>query len=237
MLQVCLNGARRPFEGVPVTPAQLAEQAAAAVAAGAESVHVHPRADGGAETLDGALHRLVLAAIREAVPGVPVGVSTHEGIELDPAARTTAVRRWVGPGDGGPDVASVNWHEDGALGVAAALHAGGIGIEAGLFTPRAAAVLAAGPWPPGVVRVLVETIPGTTPGAEGPWAADRILSALGPVPVPVLVHGEERWTWPVLRWARRRGHDTRIGLEDTLLDERGLRTSDNAVLVRQALAR
>ena len=54
MLQVCLNGARRPFEGVPVTPAQLAEQAAAAVAAGAESVHVHPRADGGAETLDGA---------------------------------------------------------------------------------------------------------------------------------------------------------------------------------------
>ncbi|GAA1892119.1 3-keto-5-aminohexanoate cleavage protein [Lapillicoccus jejuensis] len=236
MLQVCLNGARRPFEGVPVTAARLAAQAAAAVAASAHGIHVHPRADGGAETLDGDLHRLVLAAIREAAPGVPVGVSTHEAIEPEPVARLAAVRRWPGPADGGPDHASVNWHEDGAVEVAQALHENGIGIEAGLFTPLAAAALAESRWPQRVLRVLVEAIPGTTPGAEGLWAAERIIAALGPVPCPLLVHGEEQWTWPVLRWAQRQGHDTRIGLEDTLLDEHGLRVTDNASLVTQALA-
>jgi uncharacterized protein (DUF849 family) len=55
------------------------------------------------------------------------------------------------------------------------------------------------------------------------------------VATPVLVHGEGAWTWPVLRWAQRRGYDARIGLEDTLVDEHGRRAGDNAALVRAAL--
>jgi len=40
----------------------------------------------------------------------------------------------------------------------------------------------------------------------------------------------------VLRWAQRRDHSTRIGLEDTLHDELGRRVETNAELVRAALA-
>jgi uncharacterized protein (DUF849 family) len=39
----------------------------------------------------------------------------------------------------------------------------------------------------------------------------------------------------VLRWAQHQGYDTRIGLEDTLFDEAGLRARGNAALVREAV--
>ena len=111
MLQVCLNGSRRPHEKVPVTLTQIAEAAVEAVAAGAESVHVHPRTDLGRETLDGELVALTVEAVRRAVAGVQVGVTTREGLVRDGVERLAVVSRWPRPDDGGPDFASVNWHE------------------------------------------------------------------------------------------------------------------------------
>lgn len=236
VLKVCLNGARPPHERVPVTPIAVAAEARASVDAGADAIHVHPRGDLGRESLDIGVVRATLAAVREAVPGVPVGVSTHQGIVSDPRARLALVRDWVGPDDGGPDFASVNWHEPGAAEVAGALVSRGIPVEAGIWTPTAASTFLTSHWPEQVLRVLVELVPHHTPGADGLWAAERVLTALGRPHVPVLVHGEDEWAWPVLRWAQRQGLDTRIGLEDTLLDEDGLRVTHNAPLVRRALA-
>lgn len=236
MLTACLNGARRGFERAPVTVAELAAAAAGAVAAGAGAVHVHPRDDVGEQTLDPDLVALTVTAIRAAVPGVPVGVTTVADIAPDPRTRVSLVRRWPAPADGGPDAASVNWHEPGAVEVAGTLRARGIAVEAGLLTPRAAAAFVGSRWPWQVGRVLVEAVPGHTPGGFGVWAAERILAALGPQPAAVLVHGEEQWAWPVLRWAQEQGYDTRIGLEDTLVDERGRRVDDTAQLVRAALS-
>jgi len=85
------------------------------------------------------------------------------------------------------------------------------------------------------MRVLIEAVPGHTPGGYGTWAVERILYALGSQPAPLLVHGEDQWAWPVLRWAQQQGYDTRIGLEDTLFDEAGLRARSNAALVREAV--
>ena len=81
----------------------------------------------------------------------------------------------------------------------------------------------------------VEVIPGRTPGSDGHWAAERILAALGMSPVPVLVHGEQQWAWPVLRWAQAAGYDVRIGLEDTRFHLDGREARDNADLVEAAL--
>jgi uncharacterized protein (DUF849 family) len=236
MLQVCLNGSRRPHERVPVTVSEIGAAAAEAVAAGAESVHVHPRSDRGRETLDGELVALTVEAVRRAVPGISVGVTTRDGIAHDGMERLALVSRWPHPEDGGPDFASVNWHEAGALDLAIALRTRHIDVEAGLWTPSAAADFVGRHWPWRVLRVLVEAIPGRSPGGYGSWAAERILSALGSQPASILVHGEETWAWPVLRWAQQRGFDTRIGLEDTLFDEAGLRARGNAALVREALS-
>jgi len=234
VLKACLNGARPPRDGVPLSPEELARAARAAVDAGATAVHVHPRDTLGRQTLDAQRVNETVRAIKAAVPLIRVGVSTHEGICPVVPERLALVRGWTAPEDGGPDFASVNWHENGAAEVAGVLRSRGIGVEAGIWTPRAASVFVGTQWPWQVERVLVEVFPGRTPGSDGVWAAERVLAALGMQPAPVLVHGEQAWAWPVLRWAQRRGYGVRIGLEDTLVDELGRRAESNAQLVAQA---
>ena len=232
MLQVCLNGSRGAGDGtaVPLTPSAVAESAAAAVAAGATDVHVHPKSPCGRDSLSPGVLTPVLTALRERVR-VPVGVTTGAWAEPDPAARVARLRAWTVL----PDHASVNWHEPGAEEVAAALLERGVGVEAGIWSGTdGAARFAASPLGPRVLRVLAEV---TDPDPDGAVTTARaLLAELGPAHGrPVLLHGEDGGAWPVLRLAGRLGLATRIGLEDTLVLPDGERTRSNADLVTEAL--
>src|SRR3984957_189856 len=127
-LKACLNGNRPRAENpaVPVTPAELARDAAAAVAAGAEAVHLHARGPDGAESVRAADVGAAVAAVRAACPGTPVGVSTGLWITGgDAAARHAAVAGWAGlEAAARPDFASVNVSEEGWAGGARPLRAG-----------------------------------------------------------------------------------------------------------------
>lgn len=229
MLQVCLNGARTraEFAGLPVSPAELAVAAAAAVAAGAEDVHLHPRNADGADTLEPDAVAAAVTAVRDAVPGVRVGVTTGAWAEPDPARRVAFVRAWTVL----PDHASVNWHEDGAEDVASALLERGVGVEAGIFSGAdGAARFRSSALASRVLRVLAE-VTDTDPATAG-GTASALLAALGPG--PVLLHGEDGGAWPVLTLAAARGLDTRIGLEDVLVLPDGSAPAGNADLVRAA---
>ena len=225
LIKACLNGDRSRAEhpGVPVTPAELAAEGAAAVRAGAQALHVHPRGGDGRESLRWDDIRAVVEAVRVSCPGAPVGVSTREEIVPELAARLRLIGEW----ERGPDFASVNFHEYGAGQVAELLIARGIGVEAGLFTPAAADKYLA--WGGPVVRVLVEAIPGVSPGADGVEAAEAVLAVLPTR--DVLVHGEGEWAWPVLRWASAQGYDVRVGLEDMLTGPEGQPVRSNADLL------
>ena len=162
MVQVCLNGSRGAGDGtaVPLTPSAVAESAAAAVAAGATDVHVHPKSPCGRDSLSPGVLTPVLTALRERVR-VPVGVTTGAWAEPDPAARVARLRAWTVL----PDHASVNWHEPGAEEVAAALLERGVGVEAGIWSGTdGAARFAASPLGPRVLRVLAEV---TDPDPDG----------------------------------------------------------------------
>ncbi|MEU3827250.1 hypothetical protein GT045_06010 [Streptomyces sp. SID486] len=234
MVQVCLNGCRSAADGaaVPMSPQELARSAADAVAAGAASVHVHPKTPCGHDSLSPRVLAPVLEALRERVR-VPVGVTTGAWAEPDPAARVARVRSWSVL----PDFASVNWHEPGAEEVAGELLARGVAVEAGVFSGTdGASRFAASPLGPRVLRVLAEVTDHDPATAEA--SARSLLAELGPAHGrPLLLHGEEGGTWPVLRLAGRLGLATRIGLEDTLLLPDGRRASSNAELVAEALAR
>ncbi|MEV7449707.1 3-keto-5-aminohexanoate cleavage protein [Streptomyces nigra] len=232
MVQVCLNGSRGAGDGtaVPLTPSAVAESAAAAVAAGATDVHVHPKSPCGRDSLSPGVLTPVLTALRERVR-VPVGVTTGAWAEPDPAARVARVRAWTVL----PDHASVNWHEPGAEEVAAALLERGVGVEAGIWSGTdGAARFAASPLGPRVLRVLAEV---TDPDPDSAVTTARaLLAELGPAHGrPVLLHGEEGGAWPVLRLAGRLGLATRIGLEDTLVLPDGEGACSNAALVTEAL--
>ncbi|MFE9119181.1 3-keto-5-aminohexanoate cleavage protein [Streptomyces sp. NPDC007172] len=234
MIQVCLNGARGAGDGtaVPLSPAALAESAAAAVRAGASEVHVHPKTPCGSDSLSPRVVGPAVEAIRAAVE-VPVGVTTGAWAEPDPIRRAERVRSWTVL----PDYASVNWHEDGADEVAAALLERGVGIEAGIRSGTdGARRFLTSPYVSRVLRILAE-VTAPTPGEAEPTAR-ALLAELGTAHGrPVLLHGEDAGAWPVLRLARSLGLDTRIGLEDVLVLPNGEPAASNAELVRAALAR
>src|ERR671923_292997 len=161
MLQACLNGGRTREEhpAVPVTPAELAADARRAVEAGADELHVHPRAADGRETLEPEAVAAVVVAIRESCPGVPLGLTTGLWTAGDDAERRL---RLVASWEELPDYVSANVDEPG-------------------------------------LAELCELV------ARGVLAA-----------------------------ARERGHDTRVGLEDTTVLADGSTAHDNAELVAAA---
>jgi uncharacterized protein (DUF849 family) len=232
MLQGCPNGARR--HGVPLTPAQVAADAAAMVAAGVEELHIHTKDATGADSLEPPVVAEFVTAVREAAPGIPLGVTTGAWAEPDPQRRLALVREW----DPGalPDYASVNWHEDGALELAHVLLDVGVGIEAGLFSGTPGAdVLALSGLADRMHRLLAEVV--QVDPLQTTSVARSHVERLGPLARassrPILLHGEGLGAWPVLRLAHELGVDTRIGLEDVLVDADG-RTASNASLVRSA---
>ncbi|MER7283710.1 3-keto-5-aminohexanoate cleavage protein [Dactylosporangium sp. NPDC000244] len=231
-LKAALNGGRAPGEhpGLPCSPAELADAAQRAVAAGAEAVHLHPRDDAGAESLAAADVGAAVAAVRRTCPDTPVGVTTGLWITgRDVAAQQEAVAGWVGLSRYEcPDFASVNVSEPGFTALAATLGELGVAVEAGVWTLEDAGALSiAG----GVPRVLVEIM---GPGVD----AEAILARLDEVGVAGerLLHGEGPLCWPMVELAGRLGLPTRIGLEDTLTGPDGAPVADNAALVRLALS-
>ena len=208
---------------MPLTAAELAADAREVRDVGAFAVHVHPRDSGGAQTLSARACDTAVAAIRAAVPGVPVGLSTGEPIDPDPFARAAAIRTWRLR----PDFVSVNLSELGWAGIVrAALHAG-VGVEAGLSTPADAEQLARSPFAHQLIRALVEV-------DGGPEEA-RAVARLIPAGIPQLWHGFGPRTWEVIAAAAADGVDVRIGLEDVLVLPDGRVAAGNAELVAAAL--
>jgi uncharacterized protein (DUF849 family) len=232
LIKACPNGPRRPGDhpALPCAPEDVARDAAAVVAAGAGALHLHPKDAAGADSLHPADVAAVVSAARAAVPGVPVGVTTGAWVLPDPDERIAAVRAWTVL----PDFASVNWHEDGADDVAAALLDRGVQVEAGLWHLQGVAAWQASPHRDRCLRVLLE-LPDGLDAAATEAEAERLLTAVADGP-PVLLHGEGTSCWPALALALRRGLDTRIGLEDVLHLPDGSPAEDNAALVRAATA-
>jgi len=227
-LQACLNGSRTSTEhaAVPLTPAALADDARRVLAAGAVSLHVHSVDKAGVESLAPDVVGATLKAIREACPGVAVGISTAAYIEPDLSRRLTLIDTWTVL----PDFVSVNLSEPGIEQVIAVLVRRGVGLEAGIWTAadaRYLLTLTDVPW----LRLLLE--PWESDPEQANMMVDGIEDALGDAlpQVPRLVHGTDEAVWPLLERAMRGGHVSRIGLEDTLLLPTGEIATDNAALV------
>jgi len=224
-IKACLNGGRTREEhrAVPHTPRELAADAIKVRRAGAFAVHVHPRDARGAQTIEAAACDAAVVAVRTAVPGLPVGLTTLEEIQPDPFARAAAVGAWRQK----PDFVSVNLSELGWAGVARAAFHAGIGIEAGLATPADAEELARSSFVHQLQRALVEV--------EGGADDALAVSELVPEGVPQLWHGYGAMTWEVIAAGAVAGHDVRVGLEDVLVLPDGTVAKDNAELVEAAV--
>jgi uncharacterized protein (DUF849 family) len=229
LLQACLNGDRQE-PVVPRSPAELADAARACAAAGAGSIHAHPRDADGHETLE---PEFVDAAVR-ALRAVPVELSLSTGVWItggDVDARLRAIAGWREL----PDLVSLNFTEEGWEDVAELVVRRGIGIEAGVWTPRDVESVARSGLK--VRRVLVAPRSESAPEAVQLAAElDAALDAAG-IRASRLHPGVGPATWAILDAAVPLGHDIRIGFEDVLTLPDGRRAPDNAALVVEAALR
>lgn len=232
LVQACLNGARPVITpGLPIAPRAVAVDALACRAAGAACLHIHPRDAAGAESLapvDVAAH---LHAVRAAVPGMPVGISTGDWI-APRMGRLADMRGWTER----PDYVSVNLSEPDAPEVIALMGERGIAVELGVASEADLARLL-GLAPGGLAharRVMIEM--NTGPFDAALPIARRMLARIRRdlAHLPVLLHGFDDTAWQFVAAARDLGCETRIGLEDCLHLPEGARAS-NAGLVAEAV--
>jgi uncharacterized protein (DUF849 family) len=230
LLQATLNGtlAKADHGAVPVTLRELTADASQCVPAGARAFHVHPRDDSGAESLQARVVDQVVLAVREP-HGMPVGVTTGEWIEPDLQRRLRLIREWTQP-----DYASVNLSEPGAVEVMQALLTTRVGIEAGVWTVEDAELLVGCGLSGRVTRVMIEPTEVSKLDAVPLVGAIHDVLDRADVRAPRLQHGDGEATWILIEDAVRRGIDTRVGFEDTLLLPDGKPAASNADLVRAA---
>jgi uncharacterized protein (DUF849 family) len=233
-VKACINGARTPDQhpNLPITPDQLAVAAIEAHRAGAQAVHMHPKDANGVDSLYGDAVAAAVHAVRAAVPGLPLGVTTGFWALPDAEARLRAVEAWTVL----PDFASLNWHEPGSEELAHVLLGKGLGVEVGLFHAEAVASWAKSDLAKHCMRAMIE-LQSAAPDVAIAVADDMLerVFAVGS-PAPVLLHGLDESCWPLLEYAGERGVQTRIGLEDTVQLPDGSVAPDNGALVSAAVS-
>jgi len=241
MLQVTPNGpwGKDVHPEMPVSLGELEADLRACFQAGATGVHLHVRDPEGAETLEPAAVNGTCGMVRDVATNVGVqveiGLTTGEWIVPDLADRIAMVREWEGV-----DCATVNLSEPGFEAVMEAMLDTGVGIDVGLWAPVEMDRLLRSGLLPRAQRVSIELDPGEPYFLQGEPAdlAQQVNDALDRAgsTCPRLTHGMNDWTWPLVEDAFRRGHDTRVGFEDSVLLPDGTRARNNAQLVEAAVA-
>lgn len=229
MLQAALNGDRE-HPATPRTPAEIAAEAAAAVGAGAEVLHLHPFDDGGRQTLAAGPCARTIDAVRRACPGVPISLSTSADIEPDPARRLSLVRSWTVL----PELVIANQGEQGIGDLCRLAVDRGIGVEAGLLSVADSVAFIASNLAPLCARVLVEPLDNDPERALDDAETMEGLLADAGVTLPQVHHGDHLASWAVNVRGAGRGHGIRTGLEDTPVLPDGTTARGNGDLVAAA---
>jgi uncharacterized protein (DUF849 family) len=232
LLEVALNGHRTQADhpAIPRTPAEIAVEASAVVAAGGEVLHVHAY-DAGQETLAPEPCASMLQAVREACPGVPVSQTTAAYIAgEDPDRRLALIESWTEL----PELVTANQGEPGVIELCEHLLGRGVGIEAGVLSLADAEAFVVSEIAPRCTRVLIEPLDADPEEAVAHAAAIEAVLAEAGIALEQVHHGDMIASWAVSERGARRGHGVRTGLEDTTVLADGTPAPDNAALVRAA---
>jgi uncharacterized protein (DUF849 family) len=233
LLKIALNGARPKSQNqfIPQSLEEIRKEVIQLYKIGCKIFHIHCYDKNGTESLKPEDVNNLIAMVKKISPGILVGISTGDWIEPELEKRLGYIRQW----ENLPDFASVNMIEEDAVVVSRALIGRGIMVEAGLNELKAAEKFVESNLAGDCGRVLIEPEEENFESAlETINVIEKILDS-NHIHVPRLLHGFNSVAWDILREARKRGYDGRIGMEDTVYLESGKSVSSNFEIIQEAM--
>ena len=250
---------REQHPALPVSPAQIAEAALEAAAAGAAVVHIHVRDPAtGAPSMAVALYEAVVGQIRRANPDLIINLTTGPGGRFQPGADDPAVagprtnllapeRRVEHIAALRPDIATLDLNTmlfgrevvintpENLRRMAAVIHAAGTRPEIELFDTGdimlLADLIADGTIAP---RPLCSLVMGVKYGFAPTIEMMLLARTLLPAGALWTGFGTGRHAFPLLAQAVLAGGNIRVGLEDGVYLAKGVLAPSNAALVEMA---
>jgi len=232
LLKIALNGARSKSENkfIPQSLDEIVKEVTALNQIGYKTFHIHCYDKHGNESLKPQDVDLLVSCVRQISQNIRIGISSGDWIEPSYRKRVDYSKAWSHI----PDFISVNMIEADAVKISQVLIERGISVEAGLNVKDAADVFINSKLRDGICRVLIE--PEEEDLAEAIRTVNDIenLLDINKIKIPRLLHGFNAVTWDLLKEAKKRGYDGRIGMEDTLSLEDGNEVKSNIELVNKA---
>jgi uncharacterized protein (DUF849 family) len=232
LLKIALNGARSKKENkhLPQSLEEIEKEVQVLYRNGCKVFHIHCYDKNGNESLKPDDVSNLVSLVKNISPEIQLGISSGDWIEPDFKKRISYIKGWQII----PDFISVNMIEDNAIEISNLLISKGVLIEAGLNEKKAAEIFAESRLRKGCCRILIEPEPEIFESAIA--TVNEIESILNKhkIKIPRLLHGFNSVSWDILREARKRGYDSRIGMEDIIYLESGEKVKSNLEIVIEA---
>jgi uncharacterized protein (DUF849 family) len=232
LLKIALNGARPKIENenIPQAIEEIQKAVDQLFQLGYNVFHIHCYDKKGNESINPEDVLELITTVKKISSKIKIGISTGEWIEPDLTQRVKLIESWTVV----PDFVSVNIIEDNVQEVTNALIKKGVTIEAGLSEKKAAEIFVNSNLKEYCERILIE--PEEEILEEALVTVSAIESILNQEnnKVKILLHGFNSASWGLIREAKRREYDSRIGLEDTIYLENGVKVKNNLELIMAA---
>jgi len=232
LIKIALNGARpkKQSKFIPQSLNEIGKEVKLLFENGHKVFHIHCYDKKGNESLKPEDVNNLVALVKSISHEIQIGISSGDWIEPDLAKRKSYIKAWLHL----PDFISVNMIEEDAIEISELLISKGVKIEAGLNEKKAAEIFVESGLYKNCFRILIEPEPEKLKEAiECIDEIEEVLDRNG-VEVPRLLHGFNSVSWDILREAKRRGYDSRIGMEDTIYMENGEGVKSNLELINYA---
>jgi uncharacterized protein (DUF849 family) len=232
LIKIALNGARPKEQNkfIPQSLSEIEKEVKLLYEYGQKVFHIHCYAEPGNESLKPDDVNNLVSLVKKISQELQIGISSGDWIEPDLEKRKSHIRKWTII----PDFISVNMIEENAVEISKLLMAKGVKIEAGLNEKKAAEIFARSDLVKGCYRILIEPEPEEFGSAiEVVNEIEKVLNR-HKIEIPRLLHGFNAVSWDLLREAKRRGYDSRIGMEDTIYLENGKMVKSNLELIQYA---
>lgn len=232
LIKIALNGARpkKQNQYVPQSLIEIEKEVKLLFENGNKVFHIHCYDEYGNESLKPDDVNKLVSLVKNISPDIQIGISSGDWIEPELEKRKSYISAW----ENIPDFISVNMIEDDAIEISKLLISKGVKIEAGLNEKKAAEIFVESDLVKDCYRILIEPEPEVlTSAIETINEIEKVLDE-HEIRIPRLLHGFNAVAWEILKEAKRRGYDSRIGMEDTIYTESGVMVKSNLELIEYA---